>query len=66
MGKFKTYEELFEQRSRKLHIKTPYLDIISMDDSGYKPKITVHCKKCDGVATRRYDYLMEKAKCPCC
>lgn len=66
MGKFKTYEELFEQRSRKLHIKTPYLDIISMDDSGHKPKITVHCKKCDGVATRRYDYLIEKAKCPCC
>ena len=66
MGKFKTYEELLEQRSKKLHIKTPYQDIKSMDDSGYKSKITVHCKKCDGVATRRYDYLMEKAKCPCC
>ena len=60
------YDDLLLQRQLALHCKVPYLDIISMDDSGNKPKITVRCKKCNGVATRRYDYLMDKAKCPCC
>ena len=66
MGRKKTYDELFMQRSAKLHSKVSYLDIISMDDSDKKPKITVCCRKCGGIATRRYDYLMQKGKCPCC
>lgn len=60
-----TYNELLQLRQEKLHSKIPYLDIIDMDD-GRHCKVTVRCRKCNDSATRRFDYLLEKSKCPCC